>query len=167
MGGTPFISRDVRELIGTLVKHGVQFVLVGGHAVAFHGFPRATMDIDFLVRPDHENARRMMAALAEFGFGHAGIPEEAFMREGQMVTIGAPPSEVDFVTSLSGCALDSIFANAVDGEVAGIRIKIIGRLELVATKRAANRNKDRIDLEELEAIWDEDAENSEIPPYPS
>jgi hypothetical protein len=147
-----FIGKDIRELVAIIVAHGVDFVLVGGHAVGFHGHLRATMDVDFLIRPGEDNNARMMAALNEFGFGQAGIDPSIFKTEGHMLSIGAKPNEVDFVTSLSGCATDDIFDNAVMGKIGDTPLKIIGLPELLLTKRAAGRPKDRIDVEELEAI---------------
>jgi predicted nucleotidyltransferase len=152
MADVPFISRDIKDLVRLLLKNEVDFVLVGGHAVAFHGFARATMDIDFLVRPSAENGHRVMAALEDFGFGNAGIPPEVFSTEGHVITMGAPPNEIDLVTSLSGASVDDIFAHAVDGHLGGLRIKVISLPDLMAVKRTANRPKDRIDIEELTAL---------------
>lgn len=149
MADVPFISKDIEDLVRLLLKNEVDFVLVGGHAVAFHGFTRATMDIDFLVRPSPENSDCIMAALEDFGFGNAGIPPEAFCTEGHLITMGAPPNEIDLVTSLSGASVDDIFANAVAGHLRGLEIKVISLPDLISVKRTANRPKDRIDIEEL------------------
>lgn len=147
-----FIGRDIRELVAIMAAHDVEFVLVGGHAVGFHGHVRATMDVDFLIRPNAENNRRMMAALAEFGFGNAGIDPDIFVKEGHMLTIGAKPNEVDMVTSLSGCSVEEIFANAATGMIGKTPVKVIGLAELLRTKRAAARPKDQVDVLELEVI---------------
>ena len=147
-----FLSKDIRELVAIITAHDVEFVLVGGHAVGFHGHVRATMDVDFIVRPGRENNRKMLAALEEFGFGGAGIDPHIFENEGHMLTIGAKPNEVDLVTSLEGCATKDIFEHAVEGRIGETTIKVIGLDELLATKRTASRPKDQVDIIELEAI---------------
>jgi hypothetical protein len=86
------VSKGMREFICLMQQHDVEFLICGGHAVAFHGYPRLTLDLDILVRPSKANARRLMAALAEFGFGAAGIPEDSFSRRGTAVTLGVQPN---------------------------------------------------------------------------
>jgi len=140
------------ELILLLTEHGVEFVLVGGHAVAFHGYSRATMDVDFLVRPSAENNERIMAALDAFGFGNAGIPPGSFRSTGGLVTLGASPNEVDLMTSMSGGSVDAIFLNAVEGHLGDLPMKVISLEDLLSVKRAVNRPKDRLDIAELIAL---------------
>jgi len=161
MADKPTISEDIRELIQLLTEHGVEFVLVGGHAVAFYGYSRATMDVDFLVRPSAENSKRIMAALDAFGFGNAGIPPESFRSAGGLVTLGASPNEVDLMTSMSGESVDTIFVNAVEGHLGELPMKVIALEDLLSVKRTVNRPKDRLDIAELIAL-NKDSKDTDI-----
>lgn len=146
----PRISPDVKELLGLLNQHGVDYLVCGGHAVAFHGYPRLTMDFDILVRPGPENAKRLMAALHDFGFGAAGIPLDAFLKPGIAVTLGAQPNQVDLLTSISSRPAAALFANATPSDIEGVPVRFVGRDDLIAAKREANRPKDLADVAELE-----------------
>ena len=149
------VSRDVRELLRLLVKHRVEFLICGGHAVAFHGYVRMTMDVDILVRPSAANSRRVMAALEDFGFGEAGIPETAFRQAGTAVSLGAQPNQVDLLTSMSSQDIDQVFAHAVWGSLGDERVPFVSLRDLLRAKREAARPKDRIDVAELEALHGE------------
>ena len=144
------ISPDVKELLELFNQHGVDYLVCGGHAVAFHGYPRLTMDFDVLVRPEPENAKRLMAALQDFGFGAAGIPMDAFLTPGSAVTLGAQPNQVDLLTSISSQSDAVLFSNAVPGEIEGVPVRFVGRDDLITAKREANRPKDLADVAELE-----------------
>lgn len=152
------VSRDVRELLQLLAKHRVEFLICGGHAVAFHGYVRMTMDVDVLVRPSAENAKRIMLALDEFGFGDTGIPESAFRRAGTAVSLGAQPNQVDLLTSMSSQDGDQVFAHALWGTLGGEQVRFASLRDLLRAKREANRPKDRVDVAELEALHGEDAD---------
>ena len=144
------VSNDVKELLELLNQHGVDYLVCGDHAVAFHGYPRLTMDFDILVRPEPENAKRLMNALRDFGFGSAGIPLDAFLKPGAAVTLGAQPNQVDLLTSISSQPAAALFANAVSGEIEGVPARFVGRSDLIAAKKEANRPKDLADVAELE-----------------
>jgi predicted nucleotidyltransferase len=146
------LPEDIRELVLLFATHGVEFAICGGHAVAFHGYPRLTMDVDLLIAPSEKNAERVMAALEEFGFGDAGIPRDVFTKEGAAVTLGAQPSQVDLLTSISGVATDEVMQRVVWGELAGLKVRYISRDDLMEAKRQAGRGKDLADLEELEKL---------------
>lgn len=147
------LSDDLKDLLRLLNRHHVDYAVCGGYAVGFHGFVRMTMGVDLLVRPDPENARRLMAALTEFGFGNAGIPPEAFLKEGTAVTLGAAPNQVDLLTSMGGGnPLADVFARAESAAVEGIPVRFVSRDDLIAAKRAAGRPKDLIDADELERL---------------
>src|SRR5258706_10104952 len=98
------LPKDLREFIGLLNSNGVEYVVVGAHALAFHGVPRFTGDIDFLVRPSHENAARVVAALHEFGFKSLTVAD--FTTEDQILQLGFPPNRIHVLTSISGCSFD-------------------------------------------------------------
>ena len=143
------ISRDIRDLLRLFRKHGVEFAVCGGHAVAFHGYPRVTMDIDLLVVPSPENAKRIMQALQDFGFGQAGIPPTAFLKKGTAVTLGVQPNQVDLLTSMSRTPAHSILSRAVIGRLAGVPVRFVSLKDLLAAKKEAGRRKDLADIEGL------------------
>jgi predicted nucleotidyltransferase len=144
-----FFSDDIRELVELFLKHRVRFAVCGGFAVAHYGYVRATMDFDLLVAPDEENAKRIMAALREFGFGDAGISEEAFHSPGTAVTLGAQPNQIDLLTSMSSKAPEEIIDNAVTVLLQRMEVKVVSFEDLLAAKRESGRTKDLIDVEEL------------------
>jgi predicted nucleotidyltransferase len=144
-----FFSDDMRELVQLFKKHEVRFAVCGGVAVAHYGYVRATMDFDLLVLPDEDNARRIMAALRDFGFGNAGISEEAFCSTGTAVTLGAQPNQIDLLTSMSSKSPRDIIDNAVTAELQGLTVKVVSYEDLLAAKKESGRPKDRIDVEEL------------------
>jgi predicted nucleotidyltransferase len=143
------ISKNIRDLLRLFRKHGVRFAVCGGHAVAFHGYPRVTMDVDLLVVPDPVNAKRIVSALQEFGFGGAGIPESAFLKRGTAITLGVQPNQVDLLTSMSQAPASSVFARAEEGRLGGVSVRFVSRKDLLAAKREAGRAKDLADIEGL------------------
>ena len=150
------VSDDIRDLLAIFVSYAVEFAVCGGHAVAFHGYPRFTMDVDLVVVPSEENADRVMEALRHFGFGEAGIPREVFTRTGTAVTLGAQPNEVDLLTSISSVPTAEIVGRAVCGTLAGIDVRFVARDDMMTAKREAGRPKDLADLDELERFTRED-----------
>jgi hypothetical protein len=140
---------DFRELLESFNAHGVEYLVVGGFALAFHGAPRFTGDLDLFVRPDPANATRVLAALAAFGFGDLGLTREDFTRDDSVVQLGLPPVRIDLLTSLSGVNWDDAFRGRTPGELGGVVVAFIGRGDFVANKRATGRLKDLADLEAL------------------
>lgn len=142
-------QQDFKELLALFNAHAVEYVIVGAHALAFYGAPRYTGDMDVYVRPDKENARRIMAALANFGFGSVGLSEEDFTKPDKVVQLGFPPVRIDLMTSLSGLSWEEAFEHRVVGEYGGTIAHYIGRQQFLANKRACARKKDLADLEAL------------------
>jgi len=142
-------QQDFKELVGLLNGHGVEYVIVGAHALAFHGAPRYTGDLDLYIRPTAANAERVMAALADFGFGSLGLSEKDFSVPDRVVQLGYPPVRIDLVTSISDVSWEEVSANMVDGEYGNVPVKYIGHAEFVRNKRAIGRKKDLADLEAL------------------
>jgi len=140
---------DFRELLALLNKHGVEYLVVGGYALAFHGAPRFTGDMDLLVRAAPENARRILDALDEFGFGSLGLAVEDFCSPGHVVQFGVPPVRVDMITSLTGVSWEKAAASKTPGKYGDVPVFFIGREPFVANKRAVGRKKDLADLEAL------------------
>jgi hypothetical protein len=140
---------DFRELLALFNARTVEYVIVGGYALALHGAPRFTGDLDLLVKPDPANARRIVAALEEFGFGSVGLTVEDFTRPDRVVQLGVPPVRIDLITSLTGVSWEEAVAGKVKGSYGDIPVYYIGRKQLIANKRATGRRQDLADLEAL------------------
>jgi hypothetical protein len=140
---------DFRELLALFNAHHVDYLIVGGYALAFHGVPRFTGDLDIFVRADAGNAQRIVAALAAFGFASAGLASSDFDRPDQVVQLGVPPVRIDLITSISGVSWDAAWAGRIEGRYGDVPAPYIGREQFVANKRATGRTKDLADLEGL------------------
>jgi len=127
----------------------VDYVVVGAHALAYHGAPRFTGDLDVLVRPDNANALRVLAALDEFGFGSLGLTAEDFTEPGRVVQLGVAPVRIDIITSLTGVSWDEVQAGRTTGAFADQTVHYLGKQQLVRNKRALGRKKDIADLEAI------------------
>lgn len=142
-------TRDFAELLACFRRHGVKSLVVGAHAVAFHAKPRYTKDLDIFVEASPENARRIVAALEEFGFGGIGITESDFAVPGQVVQLGHPPNRIDLMTSIDGVNFRDAWDGRASGNYSGEEVDYIGRDELVRNKRASGRPQDLADLDTL------------------
>jgi len=129
--------------------HKVEYMIVGGYALAFHGAPRLTGDLDILVKPDPENARRTLEALDEFGFESIGLTKRDFQSPDKVVQLGVPPVRIDIMTSLTGVSWEEAFLGRKAGKYGDIQVHYIGRDQFVANKRAMGRKRDLADLEAL------------------
>jgi len=129
--------------------HEVDYVVVGAHALAYHGAPRFTGDLDVLVRPDKTNAHRVLAALDEFGFGSLGLTAEDFAEPGKVVQLGVAPVRIDIVTSLTGVSWDEVQAGRTIGGFGDQTVRYLGKQQLIRNKRAVGRKKDLADLEAI------------------
>jgi hypothetical protein len=153
------LQTDLKEFIALLNSHEVEYVVVGGHAVAYHGHPRFTGDIDFLIHATRENARRLLTVLADFGFGALRITEDDLVRSGQVVQLGQPPNRIDLLTSISGVSFDTAWASRVPAVLDDQRVNMLGWEELLQNKRTSGRLKDLADLEKLLAVAKRKPEN--------
>jgi hypothetical protein len=143
------IQQDFKELLALFNDHKVEYIIVGGYALAFHGAPRYTGGIDIFVKPNTQNARRIMVALNEFGFGSVGLTEGDFESPDKVVQLGVPPVRIDIITSLTGVSWEEAFSGRVAGKYGDLPIYYIGREQFIANKRAIGRKKDLADLEAL------------------
>lgn len=143
------VQPDFRDLLALFNAHQVDFLIIGGYALAFHGAPRYTGDIDIFVRPEAANAQRILAALDEFGFGSVNLTAGDFEDPNKVVQLGVPPVRVDIMTSLTGVSWEDAFAGRVQGKYGDIPVSYIGREQLIANKREMGRKKDLADLEAL------------------
>lgn len=144
------ICRDFKELLELFNAKDVEYLIVGGYALAHHGAPRYTRDIDLYVRPTPDNASRIMDALDAFGFGQTGLTAEDFRQPAQVIQLGFPPARIDLVTSIEGVSWDQAFEGRSRGEYGGTSAPFLGRAELIANKKAVGRSQDLADVERLE-----------------
>jgi hypothetical protein len=153
MSDYPGLNDDFRDLLAAFSSAGVAFVIVGAHAMAVHGVPRATGDLDVMVRPTADNALRVLAALRAFGAPIAahGVTADDFSREGTVYQMGVPPRRIDILTAISGVSFEDVWRDRASATVDGLTLDFIGRSTLIANKRAAARDKDLVDVRLLEA----------------
>ena len=143
------IQLDFVELLKLLEKHKVDYMIVGGYAVAFHGHPRFTKDIDLFFRINTQNIEKLRQALIEFGFSDNDVPVDAFTTVGNVLTFGVPPVRVDLLNSIDGIEYDSVKSNVVRGVYGGVEVTFIGFEDLIKNKESTSRIKDKGDVEEL------------------
>lgn len=144
------LPKDWREFIELMNSTGVEYVVVGGHAVGYHGYPRYTGGMDFFVRPSRENAKLLVKGLVEFGLEGAGELEDTLVEPDKVVQLGRPPNRTDLLTGISGVDFDEASRDCVTASMEGIPVKIIGREALLKNKRGSGRTKDLADAEEIE-----------------
>lgn len=140
---------DFKELLQLFNEHHVEYLVIGAHALAFHGVPRYTGDMDIYVKPSEENAKRIMDALEKFGFGSLDLGPSDFDKPGKVVQLGVPPVRIDLTTEIEGVAWDEAWRDREAGAYGDVPVNYIGRSEFIANKRAVGRKKDLADLEAL------------------
>jgi hypothetical protein len=143
------VPRDFTELLVLFNAHEVEYLIVGGYALAFHGAPRFTGDLDLFVNPSPENASRILAALADFGFGSLQLAVEDFTTGGRVVQLGVPPLRIDLLTGLDAVSWERAWAGKAPGRYGDVDVFYLGREAFVENKRAAGRPKDLADLDAL------------------
>jgi len=142
-------QKDFKELLALFNDHRVSYLIVGGYALAFHGAPRFTGDLDIFIKPDHENASRIVAALEAFGFASLGLTESDFEQPDQVIQLGVAPVRIDLITTITGVSWDDAFAGKVVSSYGDVPVHYIGRQQFVLNKRATGRKRDLADLEAL------------------
>ena len=140
---------DFREFLRLLNAHQVEYLLIGGYAVAYHGYPRATAEMDIWIATHPRNAAQVVAALKEFGFDVPELSVELFQAENQIVRMGKPPVRIEIVTGISGVNFAECYAARVIHVLDGLEVSLISLHDLKLNKRAAGRYKDLDDLENL------------------
>ena len=144
------LNPDFKEFIRLLNEHDVRYLVVGGYAVALHGYPRYTKDIDIWIWLDKNNAARMIKVLDQFGFGSLGIEVKDFLVPDQIIQLGYPPVRIDLMTTLEGVDFEDCYASRVQVTIEDIEINFIDLYHLKKNKRASGRWQDLADLENLE-----------------
>jgi len=144
------LSSDLREFIHLLNTKSVKYVVVGAWALAFHGRPRYTGDIDIFVGREQDNAGRLMEVIEAFGFGQSGIERDDFLRVDHVIQLGRAPNRIDILTGISGVTFDEAWESREQGSISDVEVFVINRDLLIKNKRAANRDKDQADIKLLE-----------------
>ncbi len=143
------LEADLREFIELLNALKVRYIVVGAFAVAYHGYPRYTGDIDLFIERSSENAQAIVNAIQQFGFEDLGLSAEDFLQEDQVIQLGVAPNRIDLLTFLSGVEFQEAWATRVQGEIAGLSVPIISKELLKKNKTASGRSQDIADLEYL------------------
>ena len=141
--------KDLKEFIELMNSEEVEYLIVGGHAVSYHGYPRYTGDIDFFTRASSENAARIGQVLRRFGFSDTSAIEQSLIQEGKVIQFGRPPNRIDLLTAISGVTFDEALLDSVNVELEGIPVRMIGLESLLKNKRASNRPRDAADVNQL------------------
>jgi len=144
------LNPDFRDMLSCLKDEGVEFIIVGAYALAAHGFPRATGDIDIWVRSSPDNAQRVIAALKKFGAPTSDISEEDFISPDMVVQIGVEPCRIDLLTRISGVEFEAAWENKVSITIDDLEIYVLSKADLLRNKSATGRDKDRGDIAWLE-----------------
>ncbi len=143
------IHKDFKEFIGLFNSHGVEYVIVGGYALAFLGAPRYTGDLDFFVKPDKTNASKILSALKAFGFGSLKLQESDFTEPDKVIQLGVPPVRIDIVTSITGVEWSQVYNNKIESVLGGQKVFFISKDDFIKNKKAISRHKDLADIEAL------------------
>lgn len=146
------LNEDYRDMLQALVDEKVRFLLVGAYALAAHGYPRATMDIDIWVMPSPENADAVLRAVRRFGAPLHHLTKADLERDGTVFQIGVAPRRIDIITAASGLQFDPTFSRSLAVELQGIEVRIPSVADLIRNKRASGRTKDLADAEALEGL---------------
>lgn len=144
------LSSDLREFIHLLNTKSVKYVIVGAWALAFHGRPRYTGDIDIFVAREQDNAQRLMEVIEAFGFGQSAIKRDDFLQVDHVIQLGREPNRIDILTGISGVAFDEAWESREQGSISDVAVFVISRDLFIKNKRAANRDKDQGDIKLLE-----------------
>ncbi|MBI3463071.1 MAG: hypothetical protein HY000_08440 [Planctomycetes bacterium] len=144
------LNPDFREFIASLNANHVRYLVVGGYAVAMHGHPRYTKDMDVWIEMAPENAANMVKALQQFGFGSLGLKESDFLVPDQIIQLGDPPNRIDLLSTLTGVDFETCYASRVQVKIEGICVDFMDLESLKTNKRASGRHQDLADVENLE-----------------
>ena len=146
---TIHLPSDFKEFLKLLSNHQVEYLLIGGYAVGYHGYPRATADMNIWVAMNPSNAQRIVIALKEFGFDLPELSPELFLKEWQIIRMGVPPIRIEIATTVSGVNFKECYAERVVDTLDGIEVNLISLKHLKLNKKACGRHRDMADLENL------------------
>ena len=140
---------DFKEFLQLLNAHRVEYLLIGGYAVGYHGYPRATADMDIWIASQPPNATKVVAVLKEFGFDVPELRVDLFLQEDQIIRMGVPPVQIEIATTISGVEFDECYQERIIDELDGVQVNLISLKHLKINKKASGRHRDLDDLEHL------------------
>ncbi|MGI8669315.1 MAG: hypothetical protein ACR2J3_05625 [Aridibacter sp.] len=143
------LNKDFREFIELLNLNKAKYLLIGGYAIAFHGHPRYTKDLDIWLELSDENASNVLKALEDFGFGDLEVSKDDFLQKGMVVQLGYPPNRIDLINSPDGVDFDECYESKIEIEIDDVKISVIDLENLKKNKKASGRLQDLADLEKL------------------
>ena len=146
------LTSDFKEFAELLNSNGVEYLVVGGYALAAYGHPRYTGDLDFWIGADEANAERVLAALAQFGFGALAVTKEDLTAPAQVIQLGYPPGRIDLLTSIDGVEFAECYPRRLTVAVDGVALNFISLEDFKTNKKAVGRHRDLADLEALEGV---------------
>jgi len=146
---TTHLPPDFKEFLKLLAAHKVEYLLIGGYAVGYYGYPRATADMDIWIAMNPANAERIVAAMKEFGFALSELSPQLFLKEWQIIRMGVPPIRIEVATTISGVDFSECYAERVTDVLDGVKVNLISLKHLKANKKACGRHQDLADIENL------------------
>ena len=141
--------RDFKEFLQLLNSNEIEYLVIGGYAVVYHGYPRATGDMDIWIAINEKNALKMVEALKEFGFDLPEVKKELFLKEEKVIRMGVPPMRLEILTSIDGVRFDTCFKNRVIADFGDFKVNFISKGDLLINKRSSGRPQDLVDFDKL------------------
>lgn len=149
------LTPDLKEFIESLNSNRVKYLVIGGYALAFHGQPRYTKDIDIWIECSPENAKSIIQALNDFGFKSLGLTETDFLVNDQIIRLGYPPNRIDLIVGALGVDFETCYTNRIEFKLDDIQLSLISIKDLIENKRATGRLQDLADIERLESAGED------------
>jgi len=146
---TIHLPSDFKEFLKLLNAHQVEYLLIGGYAVGYHGYPRATADMDIWIAMNPSNSQRIVIVLKEFGFDLPELSPELFLKEWQIIRMGVPPIRIELATTISGVNFNECYAERLTDTLDSVIVNLISLKHLKINKKASGRHQDLADLENL------------------
>ncbi|HBR15820.1 MAG TPA: hypothetical protein DD723_09840 [Candidatus Omnitrophica bacterium] len=147
--GTPALPQDFKDFLKLLNSKKVEYLLIGGYAVGYYGYPRATADMDIWVAVSKKNAKKITEVIKDFGMSTPDLKESVFLESGKIIRMGYPPIRIEVLTEISGVQFEECYSRCTETKINGIKTKIISLKDLLKNKKASGRHKDLNDLENL------------------
>ncbi|HOY17189.1 MAG TPA: hypothetical protein PLC89_07850 [Haliscomenobacter sp.] len=148
--GSMVLDKDFKEFIRLLNENEVRYLVIGGYAVAYHGYPRYTKDIDFWIWADPDNADRLIKTIQDFGLGVLGLQKEDLINPDNVIQLGYEPNRIDLIVALEGLDFESCFSRREDVAFEDLNVHFIGLKDLIQNKLSTGRMKDKVDAKTLE-----------------
>ncbi len=141
--------KDFKEFLQLLNSKEIEYLVIGGYAVGYHGYPRATGDMDIWIALNEKNALKMVEALKAFGFNLPELQMELFLKEKKVVRMGVPPMRLEILTSIDGVSFETCFKRRVIADIGDFKVNFISKADLLVNKRSSGRPQDLVDFEKL------------------